>query len=93
MHSQTELHGWKAKWESIYKHEWWYCQYFHHNLLVLTEDTQPLQGKHFNFEFKAVNYIKKILVSVNVLYVTLEKPLNLGNKIILEQKQDISAGI
>ena len=23
--SQTELHGWKAKWKSIHKHEWWYC--------------------------------------------------------------------
>ena len=32
-------------------------------------------------------------VSLNILYVILEKPLNLGNTIILEQKQDISAGL
>ena len=32
-------------------------------------------------------YIKKILVSLNVLYAISEKPLNLGNKIILEQNK------
>ena len=40
-----------------------------------------------------LNYIKKMLVSLNILYAISEKPLNLGNKIILEQKQDISAGL
>ena len=32
-------------------------------------------------------------VSLNILYAISDKPLNLGNKIILEQKQDISAGL
>ena len=40
-----------------------------------------------------LNYIKKMSVSLNILYAISEKPLNLGNKIILEQKQDISAGL
>ena len=40
-----------------------------------------------------LNYVKKMLVSLNILYAISEKPLNLGNKIILEQKQDISAGL
>ena len=34
-----------------------------------------------------------MLVSLNVLYAISEKLLNLGNTIILEQKQDISAGL
>ena len=40
-----------------------------------------------------LNYIKKMSVSLNILYATSEKSLNLGNKIILEQKQDISASL
>ena len=52
-----------------------------------------LKGKLSNFEFEAtVNYTTKMLVSLNVLYAISEKLLNLGNTIILEQKQDISAG-
>ena len=34
-----------------------------------------------------------MLVSLNILYAISEKLLNLGNKIILEQKKDISAGL
>ena len=42
-----------------------------------------------------LHYIKKMLVSLNILHAISEKPLNLGNKIacILEQNQDISAGL
>ena len=40
-----------------------------------------------------LNYTTKMLVSLNILYAISEKLLNLGNKIILEQKQDISAGL
>ena len=34
-----------------------------------------------------------MLVSLNILYAISEKPLNLGHELILEQKQDISAGL
>ena len=45
---QTELHVYdcKAKWNSIHKHEWWYCPYSHHNLRDPTKNTkQPLKQK------------------------------------------------
>ena len=81
---QTELHGWKAKWNSVHKHEWWYCQCFHHNLWDPTENTQ-----HSLWDY----YIMKMLVRLN-MHATLKKPLNLANKFInLEQKQVVSAGL
>ena len=50
-----------------------------------------LRGKNSNFEFKAI-LLKKTVSKINV-HAILKKSLHLANKINLEQKQDVSAGL
>ena len=53
-----------------------------------------LRGKHSNFEFEAKLYHENVSkLKYCILYAISEKLLKLGNKIILEHEQDISAGL
>ena len=66
MHSQTELHDWKAKWNSIHKHEWWYCQYFMIICTIWLKIQSRLQGKNSNFEFEAIGVSKIKLYACHI---------------------------
>ena len=68
-----QLHGWKAKWISIHKHEWWCCQYFHHNLWDPTKNTQ--QPSRQKFQLYIWSQITYMLLRLN-MHVASEKPLN-----------------
>ena len=86
MHSQSELRGWKAKWNSIHKHEWWILSVFPSKSVGYDwKCTATFMVKIPTFNLKP-NHIKKMLLRLN-MHVTSEIPLNLANKMNLEQKQ------
>ena len=63
----------------------------------ISDDTVSISIIIYGIQLKIYNslrgyYIKKMLVRLN-MHATLNKLLNLVNKINLEQKQDVSAGL
>ena len=58
--------------------------------VCIPKQSYMVERQHSNFEFEAKLYYENVS---RLKYIVSEKPLNLGNKLILEQKQDISAGL
>ena len=82
MHSQRQLHGWKAKWNSIHKHEWWYCQYWFSSWTV---GSYWKYTSAFDAKIPTMNLKLSHVLARRIIRISAAKVICIHNKLIKSQ--------
>ena len=82
MHSQRQLHGWKAKWNSIHKHEWWYCQYWFSSWTVGSDWKYTAA---FDAKIPTMNLKLSHVLARRMIRISAAKVICIHNKLIKSQ--------